>query len=328
LPASVLESDGVQAYAEAPIGTGPYKFESWSRGQEIVLTRNDDYWGENTNMATLRYITRPEAAVRAQTVAAGEASFAFNIGGQQASTIEHSVVGAGFQSTGIRINNTIAPTNDIRVRQAINYAIDRQGIVDAIFGGTAQPIAFFAFQPVMLEPFPYDPEQARALIEDAGVGGTELELVYGEGRVPEEDQLAEVYQAALTDIGLNITLTKVEPLQYNEIGQRPFTEQPPLYMETTSSGNYGEIISGLQDKYGTEGTGAYSNPALDAAYLELYLLDSEARLVRLQEIAEQLHAEAPRAWVAAIQQVHGLGENVITDFPLNAYVMIQDISVQ
>jgi peptide/nickel transport system substrate-binding protein len=329
LPAGALAEQGVESFAEQPIGTGPYQFTSWNKGQDLTLTRFEGYWNpDGPKMPVLRYIARPEAAVRAQTIAAGEAHFAFNIGAQQASTIENSVTGGGFQSTSLRLNNAIAPTNDLRVRQAINYAIDRQAIVDAIFNGQAVPAAFFGFQPVTLEPYAYDPEQAAALIEEAGVAGTEVELVYGEGRVPEEDQLAEIYQASLEAIGLKVKLTKVEPAQYNEIGGQEFAQQPPIYMETTSSGNYAEIAGGLQDKYGCEGTGTYCNPEMDDAYLDLYLLDGEARVARLQEIAEQLHAEAPRAWVAVIQQVHGLAPNVTTTFPLNAYVRFQDISVQ
>lgn len=328
LPASVLEEGAIDAYAENPIGTGPYQFESWSKGDELKLTPFADYWDASAPvLGPLRYIVRPEVAVRAQTIAAGEAHFAYNIGGQQASTLDHSVTGGGFQSTSLRLNNTIAPTNDIRVRQAINYAIDRDSIVEAIFGGHAVPTAFFGFQPVTLEPWAYDPDQAAALIEEAGVAGTELELVYGEGRIPEEDQLAEIYQASLEAIGLKIKLTKVEPVQYNEIGGQAFEEQPPLYMETTSSGNFAEIASGLQDKYGCEGSGTYCNPDMDAAYAELLTLDGDARNTRLQEIAEQLNAEAPRAWVAVVQQVHGLAEGVATTFPLNAYIRFQDIAV-
>lgn len=327
LPASVLKEGAIDAYAESPIGTGPYQFESWSKGEELKLTPFADYWDKAAPvLGPLRYITRPEAAVRAQTIAAGEAQFAFNIGGQQASTIEHSVTGGGFQSTSLRLNNTIAPTNDIRVRQAINYAIDRDSIVEAIFGGHAVPTAFFGFQPVTLEPWAYDPDQATALIEEAGVADTELELVYGEGRIPEEDQLAEIYQASLEAIGLKIKLTKVEPVQYNEIGTQAFEEQPPLYMETTSSGNYAEVAGGLQDKYGCEGTGTYCNPDMDAAYAELLTLDGEERNAHLQMIAEQLNAEAPRCWVAVVQQVHGLAAGVNTTFPLNAYIRFQDLS--
>jgi ABC-type transport system substrate-binding protein len=211
------------------------------------------------------------------------------------------------------------------VRLAINYAIDRQGICDAIFLGQAKPTAFFGFQPVLVDPYPYDPEMARSLIEEAGAGGQEIELVYGEGRIPEEDQLAELYKVYLEDIGLSIKLTKVEPVQYNELGGLPFAEQPPLYMETTSSGNYGEIAGGLADKYGSEGTGTFSDPAFDARFAELQALSGEARIAEIQSIAEDLHALAPRAWVAVVQQVHGISANVSPNLPLNVFIYITDM---
>ena len=329
LPPALLAEQGVQAFAENPIGTGPFQFDEWSKGEAIDLTRFEEYWnaGEVLDVPAVRFIARPEAAVRAQTVLAGEADFAYNIGAEQAQPLEKTVTGGGFQSTSIRLNNVIEPTSDQRVRLAINHAIDREGIVESVFGGQATVAAFFGFQPVALEPYPYDPEQATALIEEAGVTGTDLELVYGEGRIPEEDQLAEIYKAQLDAIGLNITLTKVEPRQYNELGGLPFEEQPPLYMETTSSGNFGEIAGGLQDKYGCDGTGTYCNPAMDEEFATLATLEGEAREAKLQEIAEALHAEAPRAWVAVIQQVHGLSERVTTALPLNAYVRFNDIAL-
>jgi ABC-type transport system substrate-binding protein len=185
---------------------------------------------------------------------------------EQAQALEHYVVGGGFQSSGIRLNNAIAPTNDIRVRQAINHAIDRESIAQTIFRGAAKPIAFFGFQPVNLEPFPYNPTRATELIQDAGIQGEELELVYGEGRIPEETQLAEIYKASFEAIGLKIKLTRLEPAQYNELGGKPFPEQPPLYMETTSSGNFGEIAGGLRDKYGCEGTGTFCKPEYDQEF--------------------------------------------------------------
>jgi peptide/nickel transport system substrate-binding protein len=329
IPPKMLAEVGIEGFTEQPVGTGPYAFESWARGQDIVLTRNASYWDPNgPSMERVRFLSRPEAAVRAQTVAAGEADFAYNIGPEQAAALDYSVVGGGFQSTSIRLNNQIAPTNDIRVRKAINQAIDRDAIVDAVFRGSAQSAAFFAFQPVTLTPYAYDPETAIALIKEAGADGAELELIYGEGRIPEEDQLAEIYQASLEAIGLKIRLTKVEPQQYNEIGGRAFEEQPPLYMETTSSGNFGEVAGGLQDKYGCDGSGTYCDPSKDAEYVRLQSLEGEERLALLQSLAEQLHEEAPRAWVAAIQQVHGLSERVTTTLPLNAYIRFHDIAVK
>jgi len=324
---TALAERGIAGLLETPVGTGPYQFDSWRRGREIRLSRYADYWGgEVTNFSRIRYIARPEASVRAQAVKSGEAHLAYNIGAEQASTLENSVVGGGFQSSSIRLNNTIAPTSDIRVRRAINYAIDRDGINKAIFGGTAIPIAFFAFQPVELEPFPYDPDTARRLIDEAGVAGAELELVYGENRIPEEAQLAEIYRASLEEIGLKVNLTRLEPRQYNEVGGLPFEQQPPLFLETTSSGNYGEIAGGLRDKYGCSGTGTFCNPELDAEFARLATLAGADRATLLQEVATTLHNEhAPRAWVLGVRQVHGLAANLVADFPENLYILAKDL---
>lgn len=326
IPPKFVAENGFAALAENPIGTGPYRFESWTRGQEIRLTKFEDYWNEDgPNMPAVRYIVRAEATVRSQTIQAGEAHFAFNIGMEQAQTLDSYVIGAGFQSSGIRVNNTDPVTSDVRVRRALNHAIDREAIVESIFLGAAEPLSFFAFQPVDVEPYAYDPELATSLISEAGFEGAELEMVYGEGRIPEEDQLAEIYQASFEAIGLKIKLTKLEPRQYNELGGMPFDEQPPLYMETTSSGNFGEISGGLRDKYGCEGTGTYCDVELDEEFVELAGLSGDERVEALQSIAERLHEEAPRIWVAGVQQVHGLAEGVETDFPLNTYVLFDDI---
>lgn len=327
LPPQMLADEGLEAFAENPVGTGPYAFSAWNRGQDLTLTRNESYWNADfpATFPTVRSYARTEPGVRAQTIASGEADFAFNIGAEQAAALDRSVTGGGFQSAGIRLNNLIAPTDTFDLRLALNLAIDRQAIVDSIFLGQAQPLAFFGFQPVSLEPYSYDPEQAMELVANAGLAGTELELMYGEGRIPEEDQLAEIYSAFFEAIGLVINLNKVEPLQYNEIGGLPFEEQPPLYMETTSSGNYGEIAGGLRDKYGTEGTGAFSDPEFDARFEALAAMQGDERLAELQAIAEDLHELAPRVWVAAVQQVHGISDSVTPDLPLNAYVRVHDL---
>lgn len=120
-------------------------------------------------------------------------------------------------------------------------------------------------------------------------------------------------------------MTKLEPRQYNEIGALPFEEQPPLYMETTSSGNFGEIAGGLLDKYGCDGTGGYCNPEIEGEFRDLAGMSGDERLESLQSIAERLHEDAARVWVAGIQQVHGIAEGVETDFPLNAYILFDDI---
>ncbi len=323
-----LKDRGLPAMLESPVGTGPFRLEAWTRGQQIRLSKFDRYWDPNaTNIPAARFITRKEASVRAQTIKTGEAHFAYNIGVEQGATLPRQLVAGGFQSNSIRLNNAIAPTNDIRVRRAINLAIDRDAINKSIFKGTAKPIGFFANQPVNVRPFPYDPTQAARLISEAGVKGTELQFVYGEGRIPEEDQLAEIFKSYLDAIGLKIRLTKLEPRQYNELGGKPFPEQPPLYMETTSNGNYGEVATALRDKYGCEGTGTFCKPEFDDLYRKIGTLSGDERQRLLQDVARRLQEEeTPRCWVVAVNQVHGIAPDVVSRVPLNAYVLLRDFS--
>ncbi len=322
-----LNEMGIEGMRQAPVGTGPYLFDQWRTGQDITLVKNPDYWGQHTNIDRFRFVWRPEASVRAQTVRTGEAHFAWNIGPEQASSLENSVVGGGFQSNTLRLHNQKAPTDDIRVRRAINYALDKDGINAAIFGGTATPIGFFAYQPVEVPVWPYDPQQARALLEEAGAIGQEVELIYGEGRVPEEDQLAEIYKAQIDAVGLNVKLTKLERLQYSEVDQGPIEQKPALFMETTSSGNYGEVAGSLLDKYGCEGSGTFCNPAWDEEFTALNTLEGEERNSTIQDIATRLQEEeTPRAWIMGINQVHGLAPNVATNFGINVYVHPGDLS--
>jgi ABC-type transport system substrate-binding protein len=163
---------------------------------------------------------------------------------------------------------------------------------------------------------------------EAGVEGQELELVYGENRIPEEPQMVEYYKAQLEAVGLKIKLTKLEARQYNEVGGKPFTEQPPIFMETTSSGNFGDNASGLRDKYGCKGSGTYCNPELDAQVEAMAQLEGQDKIAALQKIADQLqNVDTPRAWVVGVQQVHGLAAGVKTDLPLNAYILFDDIKL-
>jgi peptide/nickel transport system substrate-binding protein len=276
-------------------------------------------------MPAVRFIIRPDASVRAQTVAAGEANLAYNIGTELANQLGKSVQGGGFQSSGIRLNNSIEPTKNLNLRMAMNLAIDRKGIIDSIFDGKATPLAFFGFQPIHLDPFPYDPEQATKLIKDGGWNGSELEFVYGENRIPEEPELAEVYKASWEAVGLKIKLNRKEPNQYNDTAALPFEQQPPIVMETTSSGNSGEIAGGLRDKYGCDGTGTFCDPAYDQKYNDLAALTGDKRVAMIQSIAEELKAKAPRVWVAGVVQVHGITSNVETKLPTNTYVFMDDI---
>ncbi|MGH2584114.1 MAG: ABC transporter substrate-binding protein [Dehalococcoidia bacterium] len=328
IPPKATEQQGIQSFYENPIGTGPFTLKIWQRGQEIRLEKNPAYWDATaTNIPAIRYLFRSEPSVRTQMIKANEAQFAYNIGIEQAQGLKNVVTGGGFQSNSVRTNNQKPVTGDIRVRTAMNYAVDRDAVIKTVFRGKATPIGFFGFQPVDVKPFQYKPDEAKKLIDAAGARGQTLEFVWGELRIPEEPQLAEIYKAAFEAIGLKIDLKRVEPKVYDDMNNRPFPVQPHMFMETTSSGNGGEIVGGLRDKYGCKGTGSYCNEAFDAAFTDLSAtLDPAERDRKLQDIAYRLQwEETPRVWVAAVQQVHAFAESIQANLPANLPFLFTDL---
>jgi peptide/nickel transport system substrate-binding protein len=326
VPTSLATGDW-ESLAENPVGTGPIRITAFDRGSEIRGEFFEGYWGRPFPIPFVKWITRPEASVRALTINSGEAHFAFNIGSESAKQLDHWVAAAGFQTNMIRLNNTRPPFDDVRVRRAANYAINREEIVSAIFNGAADPTSFFAYAPTDAEPFPFDPERARSLLDEAGATGVEIDLVYGELRLPEEPQLAEVFKGYLDAVGFNVTLKRVEREAYSEASAAAFEQQPQMLIESTSSGNYGEMLGALNDKFGCEGSGTFCNEDLEAQWSALATESVEERNAGVAAIARTLQEEyAPRVFVAAAKQVHGLAPFVDPSaLPTNLYVLFDDL---
>ncbi|MGH6920186.1 MAG: ABC transporter substrate-binding protein, partial [Geminicoccaceae bacterium] len=112
-----------------PVGTGPYVFTEWNVGQNIVLERFDDYWGEQPEVETANYVWRSESAVRAAMVETGEADIAPNIAVQDATNPEMDYSYPNSETTRLRIDVTKPPLDDIRVRRALNLGFDREAMI-------------------------------------------------------------------------------------------------------------------------------------------------------------------------------------------------------
>ena len=133
VPTSTSDTEKVRE----PIGTGPYKIESWEAGQKLTLAANDDYWGDAPAYAKATYVWRAEGTVRAAMVLNDEADIATGLGPDDGAG-DTAVAYPNNETTALRIQTYEPPLDDIRVRQAINYAIDREGITDSLFGGDAE----------------------------------------------------------------------------------------------------------------------------------------------------------------------------------------------
>jgi peptide/nickel transport system substrate-binding protein len=229
-PAEHLEATGGggEALFRNPIGTGPYQLENWDLGNEIVLSRFDEYWGEPAREGTLIFRWSTEAAQRLVELQAGTVDGIDNPGAGDFDVIRNDPNLQLFEREGLNIfyigmNNLVEPWGNQKVRQAVAYAIDKQRIVDNFYppGSTVadqfMPTSLFGYTEEV-EPFPYDPEMARQLLEEAAAeeGFTlplEVTLNYRDvvrGYLPQPGIVAQDIQAQLAEVGINVTIEVME----------------------------------------------------------------------------------------------------------------------
>jgi peptide/nickel transport system substrate-binding protein len=187
VPQGYLEEVGTEGFINNPIGTGPFKFVSTQPGLvEVVMERYDGYYGGAPDIgevgpacvSTVIFRTIPESSTRVAALLAGEVDIIQSVPPELVDTLAQTPgiqvkTAPGTRPKWMEMNVTQPPFDDVRVRQALNYAVDKQLIIDEIYGGRAvalpgalSPYNNFANQ--SLESYPYDPDKALALLAEAG----------------------------------------------------------------------------------------------------------------------------------------------------------------
>lgn len=205
----------------APIGTGPYKFDRWMRGSQVRLVARDDR--RAIRKVTFRFVPDPSAQVAA--LKAGDIDAVANLQAPEAVIALQAdpnfdvAIGSTEGETILAMNNTRPPLNDIRVRQAIAHAIDRQAIIDGAMFGFGTPIGthFAPHHPAyvdLLAAYPHDPARARALLADAGQ--TDLKLTLKLPPPTYARRGGEIVAAQLKEAGITVEIIPVEWAQWLE----------------------------------------------------------------------------------------------------------------
>jgi peptide/nickel transport system substrate-binding protein len=205
---------------EHPIGTGPFKFDSWVRNDRLTLSRYDDYWGEKAKLDTL--IVRPIAdnAARLQALQTGEIQGYDLVEPQDIATIEGDstlqiIDRPAFNVAYVGFNIAKKPTDDLEVRKAIAYGLDRQSVVDNFYSGRAVVATQFMPPEVVgyaddVPTYEYDPEMAKKILTDAGYTlPVPLEFWYptdvSRPYMPDPKRNFEAFAASLNNSGFKVT---------------------------------------------------------------------------------------------------------------------------
>lgn len=257
---------------ETAVGTGPYMLSSWNRGQDVTLTANPTYWGEQPSIqnVTIKFI--PESNSRVAGLQSGEIQLATLLPPEQAKDAPQVITRDGIEFPVYRLKNYAGVLQDPRIRQALNYAVDKESLANDLFSGYAsvaacQPLtpAHFGYNPD-LSAYPYDPEKAKALLAEAGYNGEEVSLLGATGRWLKDAEMTQAVIGYLTAVGIKVK-ADIRPFSsyIGEFVQNVQSGKPQANIGFVSASN--ELFDGskIESYYSSEGgLSSYINADVDA----------------------------------------------------------------
>ena len=222
---------------ENPVGTGPYVFESWDRGQQISATRNADYWGDapSIDAFTVRFI--PDKQTSLAALQAGEVDLVLDILPEQVPLVPQALSVPATEYSYLALNALRPDLAPPEIRVAMNLAVDKELIAETLYEGYARPNDAQHLSPGMLGynpdigPFPYDPDQAREIMESFGWNEDNplpLEIYAPIGRYLRGVETTQAVATMLNDVGFDTEVRLTEWTRFRA-GSRIKGDQPGAY---------------------------------------------------------------------------------------------------
>lgn len=224
--AVIVAPESIEGIKQTPIGTGAFKFDSWTQGDKIELSRNENYWGTPAVLtkATFKFISDPTAALGAMMAEDIDVFSGFpapeNLPQFEADPRFQVLIGSTEGETILAMNNKQAPFDNVKVREAVSHAIDRQAIIDGAMFGYGTPIGthFAPHNPAYVDltgNSAFDPEKSKALLAEAGFpDGFETTLFLPPPSYARRG--GEIIAAQLAAVGIKAEITNVEWAQWLE----------------------------------------------------------------------------------------------------------------
>jgi peptide/nickel transport system substrate-binding protein len=308
-------------YGRNPAGTGPFKFAEWESNAKVVVEANPDYWAGAPKLQAAVFRPITDANTRVAEMLSGGVDVMVEVPPDNVKTFADDPNFTVLEQAGphlwfLILNTKEGPFADRRARQAINYAIDKKALVENVLQGTAvvaagpTPPAFAWAYNESLEPYPHDPEKARALLKEAGHENAKLTFYVTEGGSGMLDPVAmgAAIQADLAEVGLDV---KIETYEWNTFlgkvnpgleGKADMAEMSWMTNDPDTLPYLALRTEATPDKGGFN-SGYYSNPKVDellvAARRET---DRDKRAALYKEMQTIVKEDAPWAFVANWKQ--------------------------
>lgn len=329
---SFTEGKTMDQLTQVANGTGPYKLDNWTRGQRIVIARNDNYWGEKPVLEKATYRFIEEVVTRAAALKTGEIDIAMNMYPEYVADLPKVFSGIGTETSWVRFNQRSGIMKDQNMRLAANYAIDLDGLAEALFGGYARPTegqmgrdGYFGFSD-KVEKYPYDVEKAKALLEEAGYKGEPIQFLSERGRWLKDGELTEAVAAQLMEAGFNIETKFVSWQEWLDTLFDP-NKTPDLQFSCTSNEFFDmdRTYSALVHKTGTQSAvdNAEYNAMIEEAKSEM---DLEKRQEIYDSLVQKLYDDPFAIYLLVLDDLHGGAENLNWTLRQDSRIYISELS--
>ena len=308
IPDEYMADVGVDGFQEHPIGTGPFMFVEWVKGDHITYQANPNYWREGMpKVETLIFRPIPESSTRVAAIQTDEIDTVQRLSAEEAQgllgeegvrVIKYPVarifyIAFNNLSTGVGL-----PTEDAKVRQAMNYAVDVDAIIDALFSGFGKRASGYVATGEMgygnVSPFPYDPDMARDLLAEAGYAdGFEMDMACPAGAYGSFEEVCEAIAGYLGEVGITINLDIMESGHYWDLEANK--ELSPLFGDSWADES-GEAYNRLRGALGGWDApySAWSDPEIDRLLDEIASeVDIAKRKALYEELQVYMHDNPP-----------------------------------
>ena len=296
--------------SRAPVGTGPFKFVSWRKGEELVLARNPDYWGEKAHVDRIRFRFIRDKEVAYELYRRGEIDVLWQVPATHFDEVRsdpklaghHLLVWSPRAYFFIVWNTARGHLADVRVRRALTMLVDRRRFDEIAFSGHARPITgpFTPGTPsydASIAPLPFDPSGAKKLLDEAGVKSMKLTLLfYGASRSAE--QLGTLMKEDFAKAGVTLELANVDfAVQLDRLRHHAFDASALQWTLSLEQDNYDLFHS--SQAAGGENFGSYKSPAADALLDQIRVTSDDAARHALDRKLHQLvHADQPYTFIS------------------------------
>ena len=335
-------------YGRHPVGTGPFKFEEWQSNTSVVASRNADYWDGAPSLEAVIFRPITDANTRVAEMLSGGIDVLLETPPDNVAQFRDDANFEVVEAVGphvwyVMLNAKEGPFADVRVRQAVNYAVNKESLVNDVLQGTAEvsagpiPPAFNWAYNEEVDPYPYDPEKAKALLAEAGAEGASLTFFVTEGGSGMLDPvpMGTAIQADLAAVGLDV---EIETYEWNTFlsevnpGLEGKADMAEMAWMTSDPDTlpFLTLRTAAWPEEGGFNSSYYSNPEVDELLDQARVsTDPDERADLYKQVQAIAHEDAPWLFVANWKQ-NAVVTSAVEDFELQPdfSLVLRDVSKQ